>query len=289
MVGRFLSILFLILFLFDISQGSDKEMLNKNDLKDKDILTKQEKFANSKHNFSISTEMFSYSYKEPSIMKTKGNSYGINTTYTYCFDDDFYLQPELRYSKGKELYKSYMTGNDKEKTPNSIFEMRVLLKNRIFLSELKIDTYPYIGIGYRYKKDNSFNHRTDTGFIGHLRKSKYYYIPLGLSANLNLTKEWSLSVLGEYDLFLRGIQRTYNKNDFAKHKQNKGYGLRSEILLNKNFNKHIFSIGPFVNYWKVKKSKISGNICNYCGMVHDYSFEPKNTTTEVGIKIKYSF
>jgi hypothetical protein len=222
-------------------------------------------------------------------MQIRGNSYGINVSYFYCFNNDFCLQPELRYNKGEVKYTSNDDGNDLKKIPNSIFEIRFLLKKFIPLSELKIEMYPFIGIGYRYKEDDSYDMITDTGLIGLLRKSKYFYIPLGLNTNLNLTKEWSVSILGEYDLFLRGIQQSSSKNSSIKNTQKKGYGFRSEILLNRNFNKHILSIGPFVNYWNIKDSKTTYIICNNCGEKHIGYIEPKNTTTEVGIRIKYSF
>jgi hypothetical protein len=287
MVNRLGLILFIVLFLSNISQATNEGISIKNNSNDENI--SQEYLTNSKHTFSIGTEMFSYLYKEPNLMKTRGNSYGINASYSYCLDNNLCFQPELRLNKGKEHYKSNYSGNDKKKTPNSIFEIRTLLKKFIPLSELKIEMYPFIGIGYRYKKDNSYNMVTDTGFIGWLRKSQYYYIPLGLNVDFNLTQEWSLSVLGEYDLFLKGIQRSHNKFISVKNTQKQGYGFRSEILLNRNFNKHILSVGPFVNYWNIKKSKTTDIVCNHCGRKHIYYVEPKNTTTELGIRIKYSF
>ena len=74
-----------------------------------------------------------------------------------------------------------------------------------------------------------------------------------------------------------------------KHKQTKGYGLRSELLLEKTFDKYIFSIGPYVNYWNIKNSDKNFVICQHCGRSHHYNYEPKNTTYETGVKIKFTF
>ena len=249
----------------------------------------QESFTHtSRHSFSIGTEIFSYSYKEPGLMKTKGNFYGINAAYSYCFDDGLCVQPELSFNKGKENYSSNGTGSVKG-IRGRIFEARTLLKKLIPLSESEMALHPFIGIGYRYKRDDSFNMITNSGFGGYLRKSNYYYIPLGLNVDFSLTREWSVSVLGEYDFLLKGIQQTYSKIDYVKHRQNQGYGLRSEVLLNRSFNKHVLSIGPFINYWNIKQSNAAANILNSSGAIRSYSVEPKNTTTELGIKIKYGF
>lgn len=112
--------------------------------------------------------------------------------------------------------------------------------------------------------------------------------------NYSLQKGWSLSVSGEYDIFLTGIQTSYsnNLNMYLIHKQLRGYGLRSEILLEKTFDKYILSIGPYINYWNIRDSQKShySSYCSECQEIHTgYSLEPKNYTTEIGVKMKFTF
>lgn len=148
--------------------------------------------------------------------------------------------------------------------------------------------HPFIGLGFRYKEDDSTGETTTTGHNGCLRKSNYYYVPVGLSIHYNLQQGWGLYISGEYDIFLEGKQVTYGAFERLKHNQSKGYGLRSEILLEKTFDNYIFSIGPYVNYWNIKDSAEVPIFCRLCGVNH-YSKEPKNTTHETGIKIKFTF
>ena len=150
-----------------------------------------------------------------------------------------------------------------------------------------MDLTPFIGYGFRYKEDHEKGKST-TGHNGYLRKSNYHYVPVGLSMNYNLQQGWGLYISGEYDIFLEGQQKSYVTTTI-KHKQTKGYGLRSELLLEKTFDKYIFSIGPYINYWNIKNSDKNFVICQHCGRSHHYNYEPKNTTYETGVKIKFTF
>ena len=47
----------------------------------------------------------------------------------------------------------------------------------------------------------------------------------------NLQKGWNMYASGEYDIFLNGTQKTFFLLGSITHRQTKGYGLRSEILL----------------------------------------------------------
>jgi hypothetical protein len=227
---------------------------------------------------SLGLELFPYLYQEPNLMRMDGNFYGINGSYSYYLNEDYFLRAEIRLAKGNTKYFSYETGSMKN-TPNRLLESRILCNKSLKYSFLDIS--PFVGFGFRYKGDNSNRKISTTGHTGYLRASNYYYVPVGLSMNYNLQADWSLDILGEYDILLKGRQKSYFNNTLI-HSQSKGYGLRSEISLNHAFDKYIFSIGPYINYWKIQSS----NIINLDGKSF---YEPKNTTREVGIKIKFTF
>jgi len=94
--------------------------------------------------------------------------------------------------------------------------------------------------------------------------------------------------LGEYDIFLEGQQSSHNRFKTVKNNQSKGYGLRSEILLEKAFDKYIVSMGPYINYWNIKDSDRDCIFCRSCKLYHCI-YEPKNITKETGIKLKFTF
>lgn len=228
--------------------------------------------------FSLGLEAFPYLYKEPNVMKMDGNFCGINGSYSFYLEKDYFLRAEIRLAKGNAKYFSYETGSMKN-IPNTLLEPRILYSKSLRNSFLDIS--PFVGVGFRYKEDDSRGKVTTTNYVGHLRRSYYYYVPIGLFMNYALQKDWSLDIIGEFDIFLQGTQKSYS-NDKLIFKQSKGYGLRSEVLLNQTFDKYIFSIGPYINYWEIQSS----NIVNSGGKSF---YEPKNTTREVGVKIKFTF
>lgn len=241
--------------------------------------------ANNK--LSLGLEGFSYLLQQPNIQKRDGIFYGINGAYSYYLTNDHFLRAEIRLAKGNTKYSSYNFGSIKRE-PNILIEPRILYSESLKYSFLDIS--PFVGFGFRYVELDGEGKTTTTGIVDYLRRDYYYYVPIGLSMNYHLQKDWSLEIVGEYDIFLKGIQKSYvdrtiNNNRIGKvtNKQSKGYGLRSEILLNKTFDKYIFSIGPFINYWKIQSSdvvKLAGK--------EDF-FVSKNKTREVGIKIKFTF
>lgn len=241
----------------------------------------------SKHKYSLGLELFPYSYKEPTLMKMNGLFYGINGAYSFYLGKDYFLRLEARTAIGKTNYSSNGTGSHGTKTPNKLLETRGLL-NRYFQVSSNMDISSFIGLGFRYKEDNSNGMKTTTGHTGYRRESNYYYVPVGLSIHYNLQEGWGLYISGEYDIFLEGRQTSHHKVKNLKHNQSKGYGLKSEILLEKTFDKYIFSMGPYINYWNIKDSDEDSIFCRTCGIYH-YTYEPKNTTQEVGIKIKFTF
>lgn len=242
---------------------------------------------NSKHRVSFGVELFPYSYKEPTLMKINGLFYGINGSYSFYLGKDYFLQLEARAAVGKTNYSSNGTGSHGTKTANKLLETRILF-NRYFQVSSNIDIHPFIGLGFRYKEDDADGNLTTTSHIGYLRESNYYYAPVGLSMHYNLQQGWGLYVLGEYDIFLEGQQRSHLKFKTVKNNQSKGYGLRSEVLLEKAFDKYIVSMGPYINYWNIKDSDRDCIFCRSCELYHCI-YEPKNITKETGIKLKFTF
>lgn len=263
---------------------------------DKSINTKELKTISSTipseysiHKYTLGAESFSYIYKEPYLMQMKGVFYGINGAYSFYLGYDYFMKLDGRFAYGKTNYFSNNTGGFATKTPNKLFETRVLLNRNIQICD-KISLIPFAGVGYRYKQDNSQGIKTSTGHNGYLRKSNYYYLPVGVSMNYNLPHGWNVNTTVEYDFLLEGKQKDYRlQSKILKLNQSKGRGLRSEILLEKTFSRYILSIGPYINYWNIKDSDRSFFICK-CGANHKgYFYEPKNITKETGVKIKYTF
>jgi hypothetical protein len=238
------------------------------------------KSCDNSHQISVGLEGFYYNYREPNLMRSRGFLYGLNAAYNIPFCSDFFFQPDLRFSYGETNYTSHGTGSLKH-IPNWLFETRLIMGKRFCLANNShID--PYVGLGYRFKSDDTDGMRSTTGHWGYYRRSQYLYIPVGVTFHQNLSYGWSLSPTIEFDVFLLGRQQSHTRN--AHHfKQSKGYGLRGDLMMNKQFSHGTISFGPFINYWDIKNSNVVkdkfGN-----GWI-----EPDNKTLETGLKVKYVF
>lgn len=139
---------------------------------------------------------------------------------------------------------------------------------------------PYAGLGYRRLTDNSEGMISSLGKLGYNRQSNYYYSPIGIEISSDLEKGWSIGGSLEYDLLWHGTQITagYIFND-----QKKGYGARAAAKISKHLdNSAILSFEPFVRYWNIDVSEMV--VSGAYGVV-----EPKNNSTEYGIRIALEF
>ena len=151
---------------------------------------------------------------------------------------------------------------------------------------------PFIGLGYRYLKDDMAGKITSTGAKGYLRESNYYYSPIGIEAVHVFDKGWSAGVILEYDYFWKGRQKTYLSNVLAglndiENDQNGGYGWRGSIIIKKQSDRVFYAIEPFIRYWNIDKSEVQN--LTFRGAVIGTAWEPKNESTEIGVMFMIGF
>jgi hypothetical protein len=131
-------------------------------------------------------------------------------------------------------------------------------------------------MGYRYLNDDSSGQ--DGGYE---RESNYLYFPIGLEFLFPSENSWSLGATIEFDVLLWGEQKSHFGGSYGTvdNQQNSGSGFRASLRLQE---KGGFAIEPFVRYWSIGDSatKVIGE---------DYLQEPKNETTEVGLRVIWTF
>ncbi|MDP2654331.1 MAG: autotransporter domain-containing protein [Candidatus Omnitrophota bacterium] len=268
---------------------------------------------NPRTSFEIGTEAFRYRYVEPGLMKVKGYMYGINTAFTYrvtenknitslkkVFGDGNKINMyrlEGRFSSGWLDYESEGSGTHDDENHYAL-EMRGIAGYDIPMGESNRIT-PFLGLGWRYLKDDSGGARTTTNHWTYDRESKYFYIPGGVELNSRFGSGWSLTLTAEYDIFLSGRQYSHLEDgpagsnyDTLKNKQDEGYGARGSLRLMKSGEQLDFFIEPFVRYWNIEDSDVAaltrnGETVPVPGNP-DYvqgGLEPKNNTEEYGIKV----
>jgi hypothetical protein len=260
------------------------------------------------HSCFFGIETMRYFYKEPNITQNKfvpeygavwmtetGNFYGFNGSYRMTWKDTLFIQPEGRFLKGKNSYrtgrKERVNGKTKNKIETILYEPRLIAGGIVSLTK-KLSLSPYTGIGYRFKSDDSEevkyidlrpNIRRSPKVLGYYRKSNYVYVPLGTSAEYVINDSWSLSVKGEYDWIVKAWHYSRNRNFIGKKpktfKQPNGYGLKSEVSISYLYNKVKFSVSPYLNYWNIRNSKEKNR----------GSMEPYNITWETGLKLGVRF
>lgn len=238
------------------------------------------------HTWEIGPEISYIEYKEPDVMKEKGTMIGIGAAYTY--HNGVMIKVAGRYSYGQVDYQNSGTLNNID---DIIFEIRGLA-GYDFRASSTVTITPFIGLGYRYLEDDMAGRISSTGAKGYLRESNYYYSPMGIEAANVFDEDWSAGVILEYDYFWKGKQKSYlsdvdpGLNNISSD-QNGGYGVRGSINIKKQTNRVFYVIEPFIRYWNINKSDVQN--VTYYGTVIGTGWEPKNESTEIGVKFMIGF
>ncbi|MBU2062832.1 MAG: hypothetical protein KKF93_00370 [Candidatus Omnitrophica bacterium] len=231
--------------------------------------------------FELGTEISSIKYEEPDVMQEKGLMYGVCGSYTYS--DVLMLKIDGRFSTGSVDYKNSGTLDNVD---DYMWELRILGGGDFYLSEASTLT-AYTGFGLRYLNDDMSGRVTSTGAQGYKRESNYIYSPVGATISTILENGWAIGATLEYDLFWAGKQKSYLGSIPGyydiENDQESGYGLRASIDFIHNGSDMDFIISPFVRYWDIKDSKITVDPIGR-GWI-----EPKNNSTEVGLKVGLKF
>ena len=135
----------------------------------------------------------------------------------------------------------------------------------------------FTGLGGRYLLNASGLMQSSTGHSGYDRESRYIYLPLGVNYE---TGQWEFR--GEYLYFIYGQQTSKlsqvsaNYTDITND-QEEGSGLKFTI---KCQSEKDFGYEFYTDYWDIADSKldVTGNF-----------MEPRNTTSETGLRIFWNY
>lgn len=248
--------------------------------------------STAENSFSLKTvdgvelgiQSYMYEYEEEVdgafFMSNKGTKYGFSASATKTMTEGYYLKGEFRYATGDVEYKSDSGVGD---VSDDLYEARLVAAKEAIIDGFLLGSY--IGIGYRVLE----NDLRDLGSGGYRRTSSYLYIPIGVNHRFNVGNDARISTNVEYDYFAWGEQKSY-LSDVSPwdalvygdpvNEQKNGYGFR----ISSAYEQESWSIGAFFNFWKIEDSEKN----SYLGGTV-YLYEPKNTTKEAGIELKYRF
>ncbi len=233
----------------------------------------------------------SYLYEEPDInVSLTGDKFGLNQTGTALLMSDWFLREEVRLAYGQVEYSG---SGIQSGAPDWYGEFRGMVGRDFQVRTVVLS--PYAGFGYRYLY-NDVRGYSNTGSAGYRRESNYYYLPLGVTHRMQLGEGGVLATTVEYDYLLWGRQVTrlsdlIGQNGIVSasdttNRQHRGYGLRLGAM----YEMGDWGFGPFVQYWDIADSEVTTQIMtDAMGPARVRLLEPKNRTTEYGMRLMFRF
>ena len=194
------------------------------------------------------------------------------------YSQDLYFGWITRLAAGEVDYTSNGTGT-MTGIPDYQFETTGYLGIPFEGSNYRIT--PFGGFGFRYLLNASGLKQSSTGHSGYDRESRYLYVPLGINVESSPVNNSYWEFRAEYLYFVYGQQTSYisqvssNYNDITNDQED-GSGIK---LTYKYHFDSSFGLEGYTDYWDIADSKldVTGNF-----------MEPRNTTTETGLRIFWS-
>jgi len=237
------------------------------------------------HAVEIGFEAFHKEYKEPDVMNEKGMMYGVGLAYTY--HDKAMFKASLLVAYGEVDYEN---SGKLDGIPDRHVELRGLLGYDFSIDPTFLIT-PYIGLGYRFLRNDAAGMITTTGARGYNRESNYFYTPVGIAIIKILPEGWTLAAEAEFDYLCYGKQ--YSDLSDANplypdvdNQQDQGYGIRGAIRIEKKITYSAIFFEPFIRYWHISQS--DDTIFTAGGTTYR-GYEPKNNTMEIGARLGLRF
>jgi hypothetical protein len=230
--------------------------------------------------FELGAQASRYRYEEPGFMKLYGYRGGAVGAFTHTGNNRVFFRFDARLSHG---ILDYLGSGTLDDVQDWILEARAVFGKDLPLGRRTV-LAPYLGLGFRFLY-NDLRGTASTGALGYERIARYVYLPLGASLRLALGSRWVLAPTAEYDLFLRGRQRSELTDTGipglmdANNTQNRGNGYRFSLML----EGERWSFGPWYHFWHIRDSL---TVAVGPGLI---GAEPQNKTREGGIELRYRF
>ncbi|MBP9712199.1 MAG: hypothetical protein KBD60_00735 [Sterolibacterium sp.] len=211
-------------------------------------------------------------------IKQSGVIIGLHGAKTWSLADGDFLRFDASFQGGDVDYTGSGTMTDR---PLRFYDLRLVYGVDDELTNGVLSTYGGLGYRYLYNDMRGTVKLGNQTLSGYEREQQYLYLPVGLTYK-TLLKGKRLSLTGELGLLIQGTHHSYNSTFSETFKQRSGFEGRLSAMLNQGN----WEMGPYVHYWRVNDSD-KNNVT--VGNVRITSFEPKNTTLDIGVKIDRHF
>lgn len=254
--------------------------------------------AQTRGGFEVGVEIFDYNYRErvegETIVYDDGLFGGIHLNYVETIGNGMFLRGKLSGSTGSVDYRSPdPAGDDRiENVDQSVGQLELHLGIDVPIGS-GATLSPFAGIASRVLVDESGGEVSSGGLLGYDREISYAYVPLGIGARVPAGKG-AVLLSAQYNLVVDGSARS-NFSDLDPEAPNLkldldgGHGFEASVSYQMPVGKHALSFGPFIRHWKIGSSDkfIITNPDDPSEAAEFY--EPRNSTTEFGVRLSFAF
>jgi hypothetical protein len=251
--------------------------------------------ARTRPGFELGGEVLDYSYRERFegnlVARDDGTFGGVSAGYVETIGGGSFLRARLSVDLGSVDYSS--DDGRIDNVSQSIGQLELHFGHDFELGGGATLT-PFIGIGSRVLEDESGGEETQSGALGYDREISYAYVPIGIAAGLSLGGATELKLSAQYNWVVGGEAKSRFSDINPAFPNinadlNDGHGYEASAMLSFPLGSHAIAFGPFVRRWNLDRSESfvltdpegSGEAIEF--------FEPKNRTTELGLRLSFSF
>jgi hypothetical protein len=260
--------------------------------------------AQTRGGFEAGVEVFDYSYRERSegktVVRDDGPFVGVALGYVETLGNGWFLRANLAGAAGSVDYRSDGSILDEEPGESRLenvsqgighFELQV---GRDFMLSEGVSLTPFIGLSSRVLNDRSGGEESDDGLLGYDREVGYFYVPLGLALRHKLGTRGAITFSAQYNHLIGGsAESKFSELDpelpDVKVDLNGGSGFGLSAIADIPLGRNPIRFGPFLRSWSIDQSK-SFVITNPDDPTETLELaEPKNLTTEIGLRLSFAF
>jgi hypothetical protein len=261
--------------------------------------------AGTRPGFEIGGEVFDYGYRErldgDTVARDDGTFGGIGVGYVETLRGGWFLRARFNAAWGSVDYRGDGAILDEDPGGESRIDdvsqtigQLELHVGRDFTMAGGTTVTPFIGLGSRVLEDKSGGEVSDDGLLGYDREISYAYVPIGLASRHSLGGGKVLTLSAQYNWVVGGEAKSnFSELDEevpdVKLDLNDGHGFEASAMLDLPVGSHAVRFGPFLRYWSLGRSdKLVLTDPDFPGEELQV-FEPKNRTTELGVRLAFAF
>ena len=260
-------------------------------------MTPTASLAQTRGGFEIGLEGFDYSYSESlegeTIVRDDGPFIGITLGYVQKLGDGWLLRGRLSGAAGSVDYRSDGGQERLDNVSQGIGHFE-LVAGRDFMVSERMSLTPFVGFATRVLNDESGGEETESGLLGYDRKLNYAYVPVGVALRHSTGRRGGITFSAQYNHVVGGEAESRFSDvnpelPDVKLDLNGGSGFELSAIADIPLGGNAIRVGPFVRGWSIDQSKsvILTNPEDPTEAVE--LFEPRNRTTEVGLRLSFAF